>query len=518
MTTRRTEYPTGEEATGVNAGGGFLVPGGVVGSGRYRLVAQFGVDERMNAHFWRAQDAQLRRDVALTLLVGDPGDTAAVAAARRTLERAAHATSLSHPGKARVLDVLSQGTGIGPGEGLIGIIVADWVRGTDLIDLVAEYPVPSAIAASLLEPLAAVADLAHHTGLVLGLDHPQRIRVTPQGALFLAFLGAPAEASLYDDVRGLGAILYLLLTGRWPLPGGPAGVPAAPLGPDGHVVAPRALYTYIPQELSDVALRCLSGDSIGGIRTSAGLIQVLERAKYIDDETHQLQAVSDDDGYEDDGTVWTTRRPNNDRATRRKLAVGVTALAVATVGVLAWLGMQLISFFGDTEPGAGGPTIVATAPGGNPQNGPPPPRAGEPIQPAGVRVYNVKGTPDNPRRANWAVDGNPKTAWKTDAYAQPFPALKPGVGIMASFAEPIPFAEVIIDSPSDGTVIEIRTAPTERAKLDETKVIGRATVQAGQTKLQLDSAEPTQHVLIWITTLADGNVSELTEIRFLRAR
>jgi hypothetical protein len=505
VTTRRTDYPTGEEAAG------FLVPGAVVGDGRYRLIAQFGADDRMNAHFWRAQDGQLRRDVALTLIVGQNPTTAN---ARRTLEQAAHAATLAHPAISRVLDVLSHGNGISAAEGLTGIIVTDWSPGTDLFDLVAEHPLPPATAAALLAPLASATELAQHTGLVLGVDHPQRIRVGTDGALRLAFAGPMPDATLQDDIAGLGAILYLLLTGYWPLQGGPRGIPTAPLGPDGAVMAPRALFGYIPHELSAAAVRCLSGEAAGGIRTSAGLIRVLDRMRIADDETQEFRVV--DDGPDDDGTVWTTRRPSNDRATRRKLAIGVTALAVATVGILAWLGMQLISFFGDTAPGLGGPTVVATAPPGS-QGGPPPPKPGQPIQAAEVRVFNIKGTPDNPKRANRAVDGNPATGWKTDAYAQPFPALKPGVGIIASFAEPVPFAEVIIDSPSDGTVVEIRTSPSERPKLDETKIIGTATLRSGQTKLQLANAEPSQHVLIWITTLGDGNVSELTEIRFVRA-
>ncbi|MGQ0839494.1 protein kinase family protein [Actinokineospora sp.] len=517
MTTRRTEYPTGEDAAG-RPSDGFLVPGGVVGAGRYRLLAQFGVDQRANAQLWRAQDGQLRRDVALTLLVGDPADEQAANSARRTLERATHAAQLTHPGKARVLDVLGVGNGVDDAEGLLGIVVADWSQGTDIIDLITEHPLPPATAARLLEPLAAAVELAHHTGLVLGVDHPQRIRVTPEGALLLAFPGPLAEATLQDDVHGLGAVLYLLLTGRWPLPGGPEGVPRAPVGHDGLLVPPSALFHYIPHELSVAAVRSLTDDAVSGIRTSAGLIRVLERVKVADDETQRIQAVEAADDYEDDGTVWTTRRPSNDRAKRRKLAIGVTALAVATVGVLAWVGIQLISFFGDDAPGAGGPTVVATAPGSGQNNNPAPPQPGQPIKAAGVQVYNIKGTPDNPRRANRAVDDDQKTSWRTDTYQRPFPALKPGVGIMASFAEPVPFAEVIIDSPSDGTVVEIRTAPSEKPGFSETKLIGRATLQAGQTKLQLDTAEPTEHLLIWITTLAEGNVSELTEIGFVRAR
>ncbi|WP_033400881.1 protein kinase family protein [Actinokineospora enzanensis] len=522
MTTRRTEYPAGEGAAGGRARTSFLVPGRAVAEGRYRLLAEFGRDERLDAHLWRAQDNQLRRDVALTLLVGDPADGPAAARARRVLERTMHAARVTHPGLARVLDVLGPGNGVGHGEGLLGIVVADWSQGTDLVDLIAEHPLPPATAARLLEPLAAAVELAHHSGMVLGIDHPQRIRVTPDGVLRLSFPGPLPDATLQNDVRGLGAILYLLLTGRWPLPGAPA-LPSAPIGQDGQVVPPRALFAYIPYELSSAAVRSLHDDATGGIRTSAGLLRVLERAKLNEDSTQLIGRVDEvgpehpEEYEDDDGTVWTTRRPSNDRSKRRKLAIGVTVLAVATVGVLAWLGMQLISFFGGDEPTSGGPTVVATAPG-NAENAPAPRQPGEPIQPADVAVFNVKGTPDNPRRANRAVDGDQKTSWKTDKYQQPFPALKPGVGIMASFAEPVPFAEVVVDSPSSGTVIEVRTAPSDKPGLDETKVIGRAELKAGQTKLQLDNAEPTQHVLVWITKLGDGNSSELTEIGFVRAK
>lgn len=516
MTTRRTEVPTGGDAARPVPGP--LVPGGIVAEGRYRLLAQFGADPRAGAEFWRARDGQLRRDVALTVLLGRPSDGAAAERARRVLERAAHTARLDHLGAARVLDVVGPG-GIGQGEGVLGLVVADWSAGTDLFDVIAEHPLPPGTAARLLEPLAAAVDQAHHTGLVLGVDHPQRIRVSPEGRLRLAFPGPLPHAGLRDDVRGLGALLYLLLTGRWPLPGGPEGIPPAPRGPDGAVIPPRVLFPYIPHELSVAAAHCLADDAHGGIRTGAALLQVLERARMAEDQTELIAAAEVE--YDDDGTVWTTRPPSNDRAQRRKLAIGVTALATATVAVMAWLGMQLISFFDDGG-GSAGPTITAAPPGNNTGASgapkPPPVVPAGPIRPAGVEVYNIGGTPDNPRRANLAVDGNPDTGWKTDTYKQPFPALKPGVGLMASFAEPVLLAEVTIDSPSDGTVVEIRSAPSENPDIGETKVIGKATLESGQTKLQLDRAEPAQHVLVWITTLAEGNKSELTEIGFIRAK
>lgn len=516
MTTRRTESVTGELTPG-GVGEGFLLPGAVIGDGRYRLLAQFGVDQRADAHLWRARDGQLRRDVALTVLVGDAGNSGKAGEARRTLERAAHAARFAHPGMARVLDVLSLGNGVSPGEGLLGIVVADWSAGTDLVDVIAEHPLPATTAARLLEPLAAAVERAHSAGLVLGVDHPQRIRVTPDGALRLAFPGPLPKAELRDDVKGLGAILYLLLTGRWALPGGPEGIPAAPIAPDGTIVPPHALNGYVQPELATVAVRSLEDTSIGGIRTSATLLSVLSQAADSAEQTELLRPVvhSDDEGP--GGPVWTTRPPVQDKNRRRKLAIGVTALAVATVAVLAWVGMMLIDFFGD-DSGPAGETVVvqpSNDPGGSQ---PPPPVAADPITPAEVQVFNIEGTPDNPRRVSNAVDGNPETVWKTDTYKQPFPALKPGIGIMASFAESVRFATVAIESPSADTIVQIRVSPSPAPKIEETTVIGEATLQGGRTEIQLTNAEPSQYVLVWITQLGEGNKSELSEVQFIRAQ
>jgi hypothetical protein len=531
VTTRRTDFPSGGEvAPGPPAIESPLVPGGVVGDGRYRLLAQFGVDDRVNAQLWRARDGQLRRDVALTLLVGEPSQAAAAHAARRTLERAAHTARLSHPGMARVLDVLSLGNGVNPGEGLLGIVVADWSQGTDLIDLISDHPLPGGTAARLLEPLAGAVQVAHQSGLVLGIDHPQRIRVTPDGGLRLAFPAPLPESTLRDDVRGLGAILYLLLTGTWALPGGPAGLPPAAIGANGQVVPPSALRLNVPEELSVAAVRSLDETTAAGIRTSTTLIGVLERITEDDAPTEFIPPVGKlgltgsvlagaDDDMSAETTVWTTAPPTDDKARKRKLLIGVSALGLATLAVLIWIGSLLVSFFSDDGTGTAGPTVGATSgpsPGAPPNASKPVPTG--PIKPAGVVEYNIKGEPDNPKRANNSVDGNPKTSWKTSVYKQQFPTFKPGIGLIVSFAEPVKFATVAIDSPSEGTVVQVRSSPSDKPALDQTKVIGEATLGNGHTEIQLASSEPTQFVIIWITKLGNGNVSQLDEVGFVRAQ
>jgi hypothetical protein len=518
------------ERVGIRARGGSLAPGSVVGDGRYRLLAQFGIDERAGAHLWRARDGQLRRDVALTLLVGDPADAESARMARRTLERAAHAAKFTHEGVARVLDVLSLGSGITSSEGLLGVVVTEWTKGTDLVDLVADHPVAPLTAARMVQKLAEAVEQAHHSGLVLGLDHPQRLRLTADGALRLAFPGPLPDATLRDDVKAIGAVLYLLLTGRWALPGGPAAIPAAPQAPNGRLVPPRSLVPTVPTELSSLAVRTIEDGGHGGIRTSAAILRALELAAEAEERTQLINATGVKP--DDDGTVWTTKKPVKDKARRRKLALGVTVLVVAAVGILAWLGMLAISFFQDSP--TGGPAInvaqpTTTAAPPTTTQAPPPTTSspagqaqiGAAVEPSSATVYNPDGDGDNTSRAKNLIDGDPGTIWRTDQYRQQFPAIKQGVGIVASFDNPINLGKVTITGGSADTVVELRAADSKNPDLGSTRVLGTATLNGQSTDITVPQPQPGQYFILWITHLTTSGgkyQSQIGELTFLPAQ
>jgi hypothetical protein len=118
------------------------------------------------------------------------------------------------------------------------------------------------------------------------------------------------------------------------------------------------------------------------------------------------------------------------------------------------------------------------------------------------------------------IDGDKGDGWRTYVYKQQFPSLKPGVGIMVSFASAVQLSELTIQSPSRGTVVEVRSAPSADAPLSETTKITEVTLGSGRTPVSLDGSQPVEHVLLWVSKLSGGDgaySSEISEVEFRRA-
>lgn len=508
-------------------------PGSLL-TGRYRLRTRVGSDLAAGAEFWQAEDTVLRRDVAVTILrilapehgaIGGDEDPTGATRAGEMIVRALRSGSFEHPGCARLLDVLAPGAQGLPVD-VLGAAVTEWVTGRSLAEVVAEGLVKPLAAARALVPLAAAAEEAHRHGFVLGCDHPQRIRITPDGRARLGFALPRPDLRPADDVRGLGAVLFALLTSRWPLSGADAaraGLPSADRTSGGALQAPSTVRPGVPLELDAVAGGTLGPENAPGrVHTAAAVHRLLGEVVAEDDRNALFPPVHDgvpsdaDDVWQDRDRVVTPPDP----VRRKRLMIGLIALAVAVLVVLGYVAVQVTTLFSDPS----SPTIVVDPNAGG--TGPPPAAAGPPAPAAGpvgvasVEVVDDVGDRDNAGRVTRVIDDNPSTTWSTVTYQQQFPALKPGIGIMVSFASAVQLADLTVTSPSPGTVIEVRSAPSADADVEDTDLVTEATLDEGATVIPLDGSQPVEHVLLWITELerADGGFSsEIGEIAFRRA-
>jgi hypothetical protein len=424
-----------------------------------------------------------------------------------------------------LLDVLAPGA---PGlpDGVLGAAVAEWVPGLSLAEAVADGMLKPLAAARALQPLAAAAEAAHRHGHVLGCDHPQRLRLNHDGRLQLGFALPRPELTPADDVRGLGAALYTLLTALWPLSpsdAARAGLRPAERGSDGMPLAPSAVRPGVPVELETLVVGTLGTDSDAGrVRTAAAVRNVVDEV--VAEADRVVLFPPEHDGVPPEpGDVWQPRSAvakQADPRRRRKLAVGLAGLGLCVLAVAGYMSVQLGELFGDPTPrivvgssaagagGGGGAAAPAQADGAG----------GAPVGDAAVKavgadVYDDAGDRDNAGKVSRVIDGNPSTGWKTFNYRQQFPALKPGVGIMTSFASPVQLSSLIIESPSPGTEIEIRSAPSSDATLADTVLLSRATLDDGDTTVPLTNSQPVQYVLLWITHLGGSGSDNSTEIR-----
>jgi hypothetical protein len=495
---------------------------GTVLAGRYRLRTRVGSDAAAGAEFWRAEDTILRRDVGATVLRTFTPEGGATTHADEILAHALRSGSFEHSGCARLLDVLAPGTGGMPPE-ILGVAVTEWVPGRSLAEVVADGLIKPLAAARAVAPLAAAAEEAHRHGLVLGCDHPQRVRITPEGRAQLCFALPRPDVTPADDVHGLGAVLYTLLTTRWPLSSvdaARAGLGAAERTPAGSLIPPSEQRPGVPVELDALTNGTLGPHGAPGQVHTAAAVHRLLTDVVAEHDRMALFPPADDGVPSDPGDVWQDRGravPPPDPKRRRKLAIALSALAAAVLLVGGYIAIQVGSvFFGGNTP----PIVVGGAPAAPPNVTPAAPGQGGIAAVAGVEVYDTVGDHDNAGRVSRVIDGNLGSGWSTFSYKQQFPALKPGVGVTVSFATAVQLSELTIQSPSAGTVIQVRSAPTPDAPFNETVPITQVTLGDGSTPVSLAGSQPVTHVLLWITKLSGGGdnyVSEIDEVRFLRA-
>jgi putative peptidoglycan lipid II flippase len=485
-----------------------LVPGARIAGGRYRLLVFHGGAPPLQ--FWQALDTALDRQVALTFV--DPDGALPDEVLQEILSRTLRLSRIDKPGIARVLDVVHTKSG--------GLVVAEWIRGGSLQEVADTAPSPVG-AVRAMQSLAAAADAAHRAGVALSIDHPNRLRVSIDGDVVLAYPATMPDANPQDDIRGIGAALYALLVNRWPLPesGVRSGLAPAERDATGQPVEPMVADRDVPFQISAVAVRAVQED--GGIRSASTLLNLLQQATAVADRTEVLGPI-------DDSPAPPTSRISigQEYATfarrRRNVLIGVGAgLAVLVIALLV-LASVVSKIFGNVgggfnrdELGLNGPSSSTSSSAASSSAA-----SGSIVKPTKATVFSPDGDPDNPGTAGQAIDGDPSTAWATEVYtdAVPFPSFKQGEGLILQLPSPTVVGQVTIDTPSTGTKVEIRSASTPSpSSLNDTTLLAPAfTLKPGHNVIPVRSGSPTSNLLVWISTLgttsgkSQAGLSEIT--------
>ncbi|MFB1293963.1 murein biosynthesis integral membrane protein MurJ [Mycobacterium sp. pW049] len=478
-----------------------LIPGATV-NGRYRLLVSHGGPADLQ--FWQALDTALDRQVALTFV--DPDSTMPAQKVQDILDRTQRLSRIDMPGVARVLDVVKTSGG--------GLVVSEWIRGGSLAEVAETNPSPIG-GARAIQSLAAAAEVAHRNGVALAIDHPNRIRVSIDGDVALAFPATLPDASPDDDIRGIGAALYALLINKWPLPetGDPSGLDQADLDAAGQPVEPRSVDRDIPFQISAAAARAVQEG--GGIRSAPTLLNLLQQATAIADRTDHISPVDDPSPEPRTGDAESETDADADARRRKNVIIALTVAGVIVVVAVVLLATVLSRIFGDVGSGLGGDELGLNAPTSS-TTSESPSTSGSAIKPVRATVFSPEGEADAPDLASLAIDGNATTVWPIDTYSDPvpFPNFKNGVGLMLQLSEPATIGSVTINLNSTGTSVQIRSSDTATpSSLDATTALTDPTpLQPGSNTIEVDDAEPTSNVLVWVSTLGQVNGESRSDI------
>ncbi|WKK62595.1 murein biosynthesis integral membrane protein MurJ [Corynebacterium sp. P8-C1] len=303
-----------------------LVPGAAVSDGRFRLLRDYGASA--SARFWQAREQATGRMVALTFVDTCGAAPLAPVSPRQAAIDAAgicHRTNqlaaLNLPAVAPVIETVRYRTGC--------VVVAEWVPGSDLKTVADSGAtlLDEAVASAML-PLTETMAQAHERGVALGLDNRNRMRVSDNGTVVLAFPAVLPDADIDADVSAYASALELLA--------GSAETDAL----DSAVLSARNTGSETGNELPDY--RAI-GQKLAAISGAGGPEGTPAPARLTSQQPHQLDQL---DQLEQEDSGHTARRGGfGERGLGTLGTAGLVAVAITAVVLVATLTVYLVGMF-----------------------------------------------------------------------------------------------------------------------------------------------------------------------------
>ncbi len=539
---------------------------------RYRLVRPVEPstpDEGRPTLLWLAQDEVLARPVAAKVLalVGRRG----AASSRDFLEAAAAAGAVSHPVLARVYDAAIEQLpvergGRPAGEVDVAYVISEWVEGPTLAaELGKDGPWEPDEAVALVTEVADALAVAHAAGLVHGRVHPGNVLIPRGGGVKLTDLAVsvvlPDRAvpalrandprGPAADIRDLAAVLYALLTARWPASGTPqpsGGLPAAPTGRDerarGKLISPGQVLAGVPRALDTTVVRALDPTKsrvAPDLTSAAGFCDELDKtirppapappaapatfaARRPAGPSAGSAATSRPGGSPPDRRVFPSdNNPVFPPEVVRFLPLAGVLILLLVIGLVSYnVGRSIGEIPVTEEQIAERERQRDRSPSGGGTGGGPPP--GTLIELTEVPISDFDPPPGDGRERPGSVpnahDGDLSTVWETERYdSDTFGGLKSGVGLLVDFGAPTPVSRVELDMAVAGTTVEVRAADAAAGDVNGYRVLARGRSVADQLALTPAGGTSARYYLVWITGLpkvGSDFTSGIKEMRFLR--
>jgi hypothetical protein len=492
--------------------------------GRYRLEDRLAASVGWSA--WKAIDEILARPVSvITFASGFPRLQEVVTAARA-------ASRLTDTRLTQVFDV--EDSWEHP------YIVLEWPVGETLTDLLVSGRLEAPTGVRIVSEVASAIAGAHAAGIAHLCILPEAVRWTNGGGLKLtglgidaALAGISAEDPELTDTRGMGSLLYAVLTGMWPGTDHPY-LPAAPMA-DGQLRRPRQVRAGVPGTLDDITSRALglAGRDAEPFTSTRELAQALvavipptpippalaqarrEAARppsrqETRQETRQGQRpdagpAAPYDDWDSDRAPATERRPAPAREqTGRR---GGRVAAVAVIALVAIVGLSAAAFKYFDKPHSGHPS------GGHSSTHTTTPVAQtvilKPQSASGFDALHSASqdpTDENSSLAPNLVNGNP-AGWQTQHYygSSKFGNLKSGSGLILDMGQSVKISSVTIkfgDVPGAVAELKVGDSSTRSAANEEsmTTVAGPANV-VGTYTFTIAKPVADRYLVVWLTNL-----------------
>ncbi len=529
----------------------------VLGS-RYRLDQRLAVVERIEV--WRAFDEVLERPVLVHVLPDrDPRTVEALQLARR----AALATDARF---LRVLDVVEAEEGVSS-----AYLVYEYAPGHTLEKILRTGPLTAAETAWVVREIADALIPLHGRDLYHRHLNPSTILITTSGNVkILGFLVDEVLDSRQpshlngeaEDVRALGNLLYACLVARWP-DGDRFGLIGAP-HQEGHLLLPSQVRTGVAHPVDMIVDRVLSTvphNHATKLATAQEITTQLSLVLGPSSSAHDLRLrlhpptgrlvaahqeavpalsqvvppvptpvharlrvapTSDQDEPEEETQPFVAaaldnaesftpvppppasarssaspaaeespESPQEDEPDRRRRPIIVIGLVLAVLATVIGTAQTLS---GNTA------APVAVTPG--------------PIAIRGVDDFDPRADggsgAENPKQVKAAIDGDPKTEWRTERYRAlaSFGGLKPGVGLVLDLGKAVPVRAVTVTLGGDGTALDIRVpsqdaqdAPMKSESQWRTVASVKGAAGGKAVTLELQAPQTTRFLLVYLTSL-----------------